>query len=158
MLFSSAAVDARRILFAFHFELSRIARRSPSRLFGRGAIGVFADSTMPRGSKTSTEFESITFINIFCFLRSSSKSARAVGASIVHRTCGRIDRLEHRRAHVAPAGNESREAPGMSAHDKEVDVVGRGYDRNPRVRIALHPLRQGAVGDFAVAMVSGDQA
>src|ERR1700684_1288637 len=64
MLFSSAAEDALRTLLAFHFELSRIARRRPSRLFGRAAIGVLADSTTPRGSNTVTEFASVTFINM----------------------------------------------------------------------------------------------
>src|SRR3984957_8104492 len=158
MLFSSAAVDALRTLLAFHFELSRIARRRPSRLFGRAAIGVFADSTTPRGSNTVTEFASVTFINMSVSSCFSLERASAVGTSVVGRTGSGIDRLEHRRAHVTPTGNEGRETSGVSAHDEQVDVVGGGHDRDAGVGIALQPLRKVAVIDLAVAVVAGDQA
>src|SRR5215470_1898113 len=51
LMFALSAADApRRSLFAFHFELSRMPRRKPSSLVLRGAHGLMARFTMPRGS------------------------------------------------------------------------------------------------------------
>src|SRR3954468_4210703 len=92
----------------------------------------------------------------FQFLPSLLERAHAVGASVVCRTSGAIDGLEDRRAHVTPAGNEGREASGMSTHDEEVDVVGRGYDRDAAVGVPLQPLRKVAVVHLAVTVIARD--
>src|SRR5262249_21761947 len=120
------------------------------------AIGVFADSTMPRGSNTSAELASVTFMSMASSL-SFSERARAVGTPVVRGACGRIDRLEDRRAHVTPARNEGREAAGLSAHDEEMDIVDRRHDRDAAVGIPLQPLRQVAVVHLAVTVIARDR-
>src|SRR5262249_44464530 len=138
------------------FELSRMASRRPSSEVGRLAIGIFVETTEPRGSNTSAEFASVTFINMAAS-PDNLKRACAVGAAVVGGSHW-VDRLEHRRAHVAPAGNEGGEASGASAHHEQMDVVGRGHDRDPRVRIALEPFRQVPVIDLAIAVIARDGA
>ena len=60
-------VDA--LLAARKFKV-RVASRNPSSEVGRTAIGVSDASTLPRGSKTRTEFASVTFVSMGLLLKS----------------------------------------------------------------------------------------
>src|SRR5580704_17472534 len=149
---SLRAADApRRSLFAFHLELSRIPRRKPSSFVLRGAIGVLSSSTMPRGSNKRTEL--ISCRTGFPHLQ----LAHAVCAFVVRDCRGLCDGLQHRRTHVAPPGDKSREAPCMPADDEEMNPIRRFHNRNAAIRIALVPFRKIAIVDLAVAMAARDR-
>src|SRR5574341_768792 len=76
----------------------------------------------------------------------------------LRRPAAAFDFAQHGRAHVAPARDEGREAPGLAADDEQVDVLRARHDRDVRVELALVPDREAAVVDLAVAVVEGELA
>src|SRR3954469_12620664 len=120
---SSAAWAPRSSLLAFHLLLSRMPSRSPSNAAGRGAMGVSALSTRPRGSKTKRLSASSVVSMAF-----PSDGTNAAGAVRPVRCRGLADRLHHRRVHVPPTRDEGGEPPGMAADHEQVNVVRARHD------------------------------
>src|SRR3974390_1118872 len=102
LMFALSAADApRRSLFAFHFELSRTPRRKPSSLVLRGAQGLMARFTMPRGSNKKAGLLSS---RIDCFL--ALELAHALGTLLIGHYRRSGNRSQHWRAHMPPSGNK----------------------------------------------------
>src|SRR5262249_13434291 len=76
------------------------------------------------------------------FHRYMLQKTRAIDADRRLGLGGGFDAAQHRRGHVAPAGNKGGEPSGVATDHEKVDVVGAGHDRDACLGLAPIPSRQ----------------